>query len=190
MNAIKRMPGIALPVAGCSGLYAGMAVAQDTTGAAEEQFRPPGAAAGAAAAAAGASGSLPPRSSPPTATGNSMRTSPRPNAPATAQKQCGMVQTRAAKKTPRSGLTLVLVKGQQSGKEVTMMRVMAPIGVYLPTGVALEVDGGAVGRVPFTRCLPQVCKPSPRPRARRSTKCERAVPPTSSSMRRRASACR
>jgi invasion protein IalB len=37
------------------------------------------------------------------------------------------------------------------------MRIMAPIGVFLPTGIALEVDGGAVGRVPFTRCLPQVC---------------------------------
>ena len=30
-------------------------------------------------------------------------------------------------------------------------------GVYLPTGVALEVDGGAVGRIPFMRCLPQIC---------------------------------
>ena len=39
-----------------------------------------------------------------------------------------------------------------------MMRVMAPIGVYLPTGVALEIDGAAVGRVPFTRCRPQICE--------------------------------
>ena len=37
------------------------------------------------------------------------------------------------------------------------MRVIAPIGVFLPTGVALEIDGNAVGRVPFTRCMPQVC---------------------------------
>ena len=37
------------------------------------------------------------------------------------------------------------------------MRVMAPIGVFLPTGVALEIDGEAVSRVPFTYCLPQVC---------------------------------
>ena len=76
---------------------------------------------------------------------------------AAGQKQCGMVQTARSDKNPKVGLTLVLVKGQQNGKSVTMMRVMAPIGVYLPTGVALEVDGGAVGRVPFTRCLPQVC---------------------------------
>jgi invasion protein IalB len=76
---------------------------------------------------------------------------------AAAQKQCGMVQTARSDKNPKVGLTLVLVKAQQNGKSVTMMRVMVPIGVYLPTGVALEVDGGAVGRVPFTRCLPQVC---------------------------------
>ena len=33
----------------------------------------------------------------------------------------------------------------------------AALGVFLPTGVALEIDGTAVGRVPFNRCLPQVC---------------------------------
>lgn len=76
---------------------------------------------------------------------------------AATQKQCGMIQTVRSDKNPKVGLTLVLVKGQQNGKNVTMMRIMAPVGVYLPTGVALEVDGGAVGRVPFTRCLPQVC---------------------------------
>jgi invasion protein IalB len=83
---------------------------------------------------------------------------PPPNAQgAPAQKQCGMIQTARSDKNPKVGLTLVLVKGQQNGKAITMMRIMAPVGVYLPTGVALEVDGGAVGRVPFTRCLPQVC---------------------------------
>jgi invasion protein IalB len=54
-------------------------------------------------------------------------------------------------------LTLVLVRAAQQGKSLTMMRVMAPIGVFLPTGVALEIDGAAVGRVPFTRCMPAVC---------------------------------
>ncbi|NJM30214.1 MAG: hypothetical protein HC855_09005 [Rhizobiales bacterium] len=54
-------------------------------------------------------------------------------------------------------MSLVIVKAKQGEKDVIMMRVMAPIGVYLPTGVALEIDGGAVGRVPFTRCLPQIC---------------------------------
>jgi invasion protein IalB len=85
--------------------------------------------------------------------GNQQQTQDAPDA----QKQCGMVQTARSEKNPKVSLTLVLVKAKQGDKEVTMMRVMAPIGVFLPTGVALEIDGGAVGRVPFTRCLPQVC---------------------------------
>ena len=72
-------------------------------------------------------------------------------------RQCGMVQTGANEKNPKAQLTLILLKTKQADKDVTMMRVMAPIGVFLPTGVALEIDGAAVGRVPFTRCLPQLC---------------------------------
>jgi invasion protein IalB len=72
-------------------------------------------------------------------------------------KQCAMVQTARSEKNAKLGLTTVFVRGKQNGKEVTMMRILAPIGVYLPTGVALEVDGGAIGRIPFMRCLPQIC---------------------------------
>lgn len=72
-------------------------------------------------------------------------------------RACGMVQTARSEERQNVALTLVLMRSEQEGKQVTMMRVMAPIGVYLPTGVALEIDGAAVGRVPFTRCLPQVC---------------------------------
>lgn len=76
---------------------------------------------------------------------------------ATGQRQCGMIQSTKSEKNPKAGLTLVIVKAKQGDKIATMMRVMAPIGVFLPTGVALEIDGAAVGRVPFTRCMPQVC---------------------------------
>jgi invasion protein IalB len=76
---------------------------------------------------------------------------------ANGERPCGLVQTVRDEKRKNIGLTLVLLEGMQQGKKVTMMRVMAPIGVFLPTGVALEIDGSAVGRVPFTRCLPQVC---------------------------------
>jgi invasion protein IalB len=72
------------------------------------------------------------------------------------ERACGMMQT-AKSERPGVGLTLVVVNEEQDGKAVTMLRVLAPIGVYLPTGVALEIDGDAVGRVPFTRCVPQTC---------------------------------
>jgi invasion protein IalB len=73
------------------------------------------------------------------------------------QRSCGMVQTTASEKNPKATLTLVLVKTVAADKTQINMRVIAPIGVFLPTGVALEIDGDAVGRVPFTRCMPQVC---------------------------------
>jgi invasion protein IalB len=73
------------------------------------------------------------------------------------QRQCGMIQSAASEKNPKAQLTLVIIKAKQADKVLTMMRVLAPIGVFLPTGVALEIDGDAVGRVPFTRCMPQAC---------------------------------
>ena len=82
---------------------------------------------------------------------------PKPDAQGQTEKQCAMVQTGRSEKNTKLGLTTVFVRSKQNGKEVTMMRVLAPIGVYLPTGVALEIDGGAVGRIPFMRCLPQIC---------------------------------
>ena len=72
-------------------------------------------------------------------------------------RQCGMIQSTQNEKNPKATLTLVMVKQVQGGKSLINMRVIAPIGVFLPTGVALEIDGAAVGRVPFTRCMPQVC---------------------------------
>lgn len=73
------------------------------------------------------------------------------------QRSCGMVQMTQSEKNPKAALTLVLVKTKAADKSQINMRVIAPIGVFLPTGVALEIDGNAVGRVPFTRCMPQVC---------------------------------
>ncbi len=74
-----------------------------------------------------------------------------------AEQNCGLVQNTRDPKRENIQLTQVIASGMQNNKRVTMMRVIAPIGVFLPTGVALEIDGEAVGRVPFTRCLPQVC---------------------------------
>lgn len=75
----------------------------------------------------------------------------------TTKKPCAMIQSTKHKERQNVALTLVLIKSEKDGKPNTMMRVIAPIGVFLPTGVALEIDGAAVGRVPFTRCLPQAC---------------------------------
>jgi invasion protein IalB len=74
------------------------------------------------------------------------------------KKQCGMVQLTKSEKNERVALSLIVLKVKQGDKTMTMMRVVVPIGVYLPTGVALEIDKAAVARVPFTRCLPRTCE--------------------------------
>ena len=74
-----------------------------------------------------------------------------------AGRQCGMIQVTQSEKNAKATLTLVIVRTVQGDKAIYNMRVIAPIGVFLPTGVALEIDGNAVGRVPFTRCMPQIC---------------------------------
>jgi invasion protein IalB len=74
-----------------------------------------------------------------------------------AKRVCGMVQSVQDEKRKAIGVTIILRKETQNDKTLTMMQVIAPVGVYLPLGVALEVDSAAVGRVPFTRCAPQLC---------------------------------
>jgi invasion protein IalB len=77
--------------------------------------------------------------------------------PGTPAEQCGMVQSTANEKQPQAQLTIIIVKQKEKDKIVPAMRVMAPLGVFLPTGIALEIDGAAVGRVPYARCTRQVC---------------------------------
>lgn len=73
------------------------------------------------------------------------------------KRECGLIQAALHEKDKRIGLTFILARVKQGDKISTMMRILAPIGVYLPTGVALEIDGKAAGRVPFSRCTPRNC---------------------------------
>jgi invasion protein IalB len=74
------------------------------------------------------------------------------------RRLCGMVQTVRSDKHPQIGLTVYFSRSKQGDKMQTQMRVMAPIGVFLPTGVGLEIDGVALkSRVQFSNCLPQIC---------------------------------
>jgi invasion protein IalB len=74
------------------------------------------------------------------------------------RRLCGMVQSVRSEKHPQIGLTIYFSRTKQGDKTQTQMRVMAPIGVFLPTGVGLEIDGVALkSRVQFSNCLPQIC---------------------------------
>ena len=76
-----------------------------------------------------------------------------------AQRSCGMVATVTNEKNPNIGISLIINKIKQGDKGQTLMRAMVPMGVYLPTGVAMEIDGTALdGRMNFTRCIGRACE--------------------------------
>lgn len=74
-------------------------------------------------------------------------------------KSCGMVQTVKNEKIPELGLTVIINRGKAGDKVNTVMRVLAPIGVFLPTGIPVEIDGAALpNRLQFTQCAPRICE--------------------------------
>ncbi|MEG9884280.1 MAG: invasion associated locus B family protein [Hyphomicrobiales bacterium] len=72
-------------------------------------------------------------------------------------RQCGMIQTVKNEQRQNIGLSAVIARLQQDKKEVAMMRVLVPLGVFLPAGIGLEIDDQAIGRIPFTSCPPRLC---------------------------------
>jgi invasion protein IalB len=76
-----------------------------------------------------------------------------------AAKACGMVQSAFSSKNKDIGVQVIVSRVKEGDKSATIMRVLAPIGVYLPTGIPMEIDGTALpGRMQFTRCLPGICQ--------------------------------
>ena len=144
---------------------AGSALAQDSSGKTDlgGQPPPPPGGLGPRAAAPAPNGAPPPPQIETVATHNGWtvqcETVPaQGNQPA--NKACGM--SRALKSEQDQTAVLVLIVRRvkaEDGKLHTLMEARAPIGVYLPTGVAMEIDGTAIaGRMPFVRCLPQICE--------------------------------
>ena len=70
-------------------------------------------------------------------------------------KQCSLVQNVVAEDKPNIGLTVVVLK-TADGKN-WLMRVLAPLGVLLPSGLGLRIDDADVGRTAFVRCLANGC---------------------------------
>jgi invasion protein IalB len=78
-------------------------------------------------------------------------------APSQPKRICGMIQSAHDEKRPQLGITLYISRVKQGEKALTQMRILAPIGVWLPQGIGLDIDGQAVGSMPYSNCLPQVC---------------------------------
>jgi invasion protein IalB len=75
--------------------------------------------------------------------------------PGSARDQCALMQSVAADDKPNVNLVVIVLK-TADGKS-RLLRVIAPLGVLLPSGLGLKVDQTDIGRAGFVRCLPSGC---------------------------------
>lgn len=70
-------------------------------------------------------------------------------------EQCAMMQNVVAEDRPEIGLSVVILRTADNKAEI--LRVLAPLGVLLPNGLGLNVDGKDIGRAYFVRCFQDGC---------------------------------
>lgn len=70
-------------------------------------------------------------------------------------EQCALMQSVTAEDRPNVGLTVIVLK--TADQKSRLLRVIAPPGVLIPTGLGLKIDQQDVGRAGFVRCLPNGC---------------------------------
>jgi invasion protein IalB len=70
-------------------------------------------------------------------------------------EQCALIQSVTAEDRANVGITVIVLK--TADNKSRLMRVVAPMGVLLPSGLGLKIDNEDVGRAGFVRCLPNGC---------------------------------
>jgi len=75
--------------------------------------------------------------------------------PGAQAEQCALIQSVTAEDRPNIGLTVIVLK--TADRKTRLMRVIAPLGVLLPSGLGLKVDQTEIGRAGFVRCVPNGC---------------------------------
>jgi invasion protein IalB len=75
--------------------------------------------------------------------------------PGASTEQCAMMQNVIAEDRPEVGLSVVVLRTADNKAEI--LRVLAPLGVLLPNGLGLNVDGKDIGRAYFVRCFQDGC---------------------------------
>ncbi len=81
-----------------------------------------------------------------------MRCETPPGAPG---EQCALIQSVTAEDRDNVGLTVIVLKTADRNSRI--MRVLAPLGILLPSGLGLRIDETDIGRAGFVRCLPNGC---------------------------------
>ncbi len=75
--------------------------------------------------------------------------------PGSSVEKCGLVQSVKAEDRPNVALTVVFLKSFDG--QTRLLRVVAPLGVLLPTGLGLKIDNADVGHAAFLKCGPAGC---------------------------------
>jgi invasion protein IalB len=75
--------------------------------------------------------------------------------PGASSEQCALIQNVTAEDRDNVGLSVIVLK--TADKQARILRVLAPLGVLLPSGLGLRVDDADIGRAAFVRCLPNGC---------------------------------
>lgn len=75
--------------------------------------------------------------------------------PGASFEQCAIIQNVSAEDQPNVGLSVIVLK--TADRQARLLRILAPLGVLLPNGLGLNIDGKDMGRVAFVRCLPNGC---------------------------------
>ena len=75
--------------------------------------------------------------------------------PGASYEQCAIVLSVVDKERPN--LTLVVIVLNTADRKARLLRVIAPLGVLLPMGMSLRVDGEDFGRLSFLQCLANGC---------------------------------
>jgi invasion protein IalB len=75
--------------------------------------------------------------------------------PGAKSEQCALIQSVTAEDRANVGLSVIVLK--TADQKSRLMRVVAPLGVLLPSGLGLKIDQADIGRAGFVRCLPNGC---------------------------------
>ena len=75
--------------------------------------------------------------------------------PGASKQQCALIQRVAAEDVP--GLNLIVMVLKLNEGKNRLMRIIAPLGVLLPTGLGLNIDDAKIGTTGFSRCNPHGC---------------------------------
>jgi invasion protein IalB len=70
--------------------------------------------------------------------------------PGARSEKCALVQSVKAEDRKNVSLTIIFLRSFSGDKR--LLRVIAPLGVLLPTGLGLKIDGEDVGHAPFLKC--------------------------------------